>query len=81
MATLGAARVYLYVPEGHKYCIRCNYARVREIVLLMSDVRPSGAALLCMWNFPIRLPTSKLEDKVFISKVFLWRTAGESLFH
>lgn len=78
MVTLGAARVYLYVPEGHKYHIKRNYTK---IVLLMSDVRPSGAALLCVWNFPVRLPTLKLEDKVFISKVFLWRTAGEFRAH
>lgn len=81
MVTLGAARVYLYVPEGHKYHIKRNYTCVRKIVLLMSDVRPSGAALLCVWNFPVRLPTLKLEDKVFISKVFLWRTAGEFRAH
>lgn len=72
MVMLRAAQVYLYVREGHEYHIKCNYACVRKIVLLMSNVRPSGAALLCVWKFPTRLLSLKLEDEVFISKVFLW---------
>lgn len=76
MVTLRAAQVYLYVRKGHEYHIKHNYACVRKIALLMSNVRPSGAALLCVWKFPTQLPTLKLEDEVFISKVFLWSVSS-----
>lgn len=79
MVTLRAAQVYLYVRKGHEYHIKRNYARERNILLLMSNLRPSGAALLCVWNFSRRLLTLKLQDEVFISKVFLWSVSSRQL--
>lgn len=76
VVTFRAVQVYLYVRKGHEYHIKCNYACVRYISLQISNVRPSGAALLCVWNFPMRLPSLKLEDEVFISKVFLWSVSS-----
>lgn len=49
MVTVGPARAYLYMRNGHEYHIKRNYTCVRKTnVPLISNLRPSGTALLCV---------------------------------